>query len=403
MPVTTHPVYSRQAASHLLPGLVSPFTWSILGQAAERAVRSAYASLGHGLPAAHPIWRRHLGRAYVNRPALEIAELALFRATEESSSLGQRLLGGGPSRQQGAAMRQVLEEAPGQFDAIERWWQTVNAMEWRQATILQIMEEIEPRAQAVLTTCMKLELGLRANRQLLAGWLPAGPGTLQAELFAGLDGDPGSAGYRLALAGLAQEEHQGPATAALDWREAWPDGEFGQLLRSFVERYGRWGPVPLEAASPRWREAPGELFAHLASLDAGSRDALAPGPEGAVQRRSAAAAEASRRLGLLRRRQFKALFEQLQRQAALLEDCRGTLVTVVDAARYWALGAAGEATADGRLASTDQVFLLELEELKQMMTGEWSSPEQVRPIVLARGEQQAKWQAQQPPAEFQGE
>ena len=70
--------------------------------------------------------------------------------------------------------------------------------------------------------------------------------------------------------------------------------------------------------------------------------------------------------------------------ADLLPACRDGLATVVAAARYWAIGAAREAVHDGRLARVDQVFLLEREELKQMMTGEWSQADRVQSLVATR-------------------
>ena len=42
-------------------------------------------------------------------------------------------------------------------------------------------------------------------------------------------------------------------------------------------------------------------------------------------------------------------------------------------------------------------LLLELEELKQVMTGEWSSAEQVLPLVEERRAQQVAWAATEPP------
>jgi hypothetical protein len=79
------------------------------------------------------------------------------------------------------------------------------------------------------------------------------------------------------------------------------------------------------------------------------------------------------------------------------------LVTVMAVARHWALGAAQEAVNDGRLAAPEDVFLLELEELKQIMTGEWSSPEQVQPVVERRRAEQAVWAGQEPAEVVEGE
>jgi hypothetical protein len=66
------------------------------------------------------------------------------------------------------------------------------------------------------------------------------------------------------------------------------------------------------------------------------------------------------------------------------------------AARHWALGAAQEAVNDDRLTAQEDVFLLELEELKQLMTGEWNSPEQVLPVVERRRAEQAAWAGLEP-------
>jgi hypothetical protein len=91
------------------------------------------------------------------------------------------------------------------------------------------------------------------------------------------------------------------------------------------------------------------------------------------------------------------VFAQLQRTVDLLPASRHALVSVMAVARRWALGAAQDAVADGRLDAAEDVFLLELEELKQMMTGEWNSADQIRPIVEQRRAQQMAWAVVQPP------
>jgi hypothetical protein len=104
----------------------------------------------------------------------------------------------------------------------------------------------------------------------------------------------------------------------------------------------------------------------------------------ATSRRTAAAASLSRQLGGGQRKQFDAASGQVEQLVALLPKVHEAVVIVAAAARYWVSGAAGEALVDGRLETADEVFLLELEELKQLMTGEWSNVEQVRPLVEAR-------------------
>jgi hypothetical protein len=119
-------------------------------------------------------------------------------------------------------------------------------------------------------------------------------------------------------------------------------------------------------------------------------------PQAARQRRAAAGARIAGEIDARRRRQFEPVFEQLQQIVDLLPASREALVTVMAVARYWALGAAQEAVNDGRLPAAEDVFLLELEELKQVMTGEWSSPEQVLPLVERRRAEQAAWAGQEP-------
>jgi hypothetical protein len=54
--------------------------------------------------------------------------------------------------------------------------------------------------------------------------------------------------------------------------------------------------------------------------------------------------------------------------------------------RSWASAAAREAMVDKRLHNTDEVFLFELEEIKEMMTGEWnvSSRDEIRAATATR-------------------
>jgi hypothetical protein len=286
-------------------------------------------------------------------------------------------------------------------------------MQWRQATILQVMEEIEPKAEAVLTVRDYLVTGLGAGRRQLtrwmAEWLPGAGDALFDELFAGLDGREGWAQYRHDLQCLTEAARKDVAVAELlragepassaqpsDLRASLPPGAFRQQFDGFVAAYARWADQPLEAASARWEEAPHTLLARLAVRLAETPELLLPSPKDARQRRAAAAARISGELDARRGRQFEPAFDQLQQIVDLLPPSRAALVTVMAVARRWALGAAQEAVNDGRLAAVDDVFLLELEELKQVMTGEWSSPDQVRPIVEQRRAEQAAWAGQEP-------
>ncbi len=421
-------VWSRAAANDLARGLLTPLTWSILSRSAERAVRSHYRAWGVTLPAGAPIWRRIEGRAYLNTTALTAADQAVLAGDVQATS-GWRLFNRGPDRRQNAALQEQMERAPATFAATGQWWQRVQAMQWRQATILQVMEEIEPQAEAVLTVRDFLVTGLGAERRQLtrwlAEWLPASRDAMFDDLFAGLDGREGWTQYRHDLQALTETARQDPAAAAYVSQRAWeptppgrfpvtqspdhpvpqslPTGPFRQAFDAFVATYPRWADQPLETASPRWAEAPEALQARLAARLAEPAEAPLASPQASQQRRAEAGAAIVAQIDARRRRQFEPVFAQLQQIVALLPASREALVTVMAVARRWALGAAQEAVNDGRLGAVEDVFLLELEELKQVMTGEWSSPAQVLPIVERRRAEQAAWAMLEPAEVVEGD
>lgn len=387
--------WTQADADGLIPRPISPFTWSILGRSAERPVRTSYAELGYDLPADEPIWRHDRGFTYVNTSLLAEAEAAGL-GVPAPVTLGQRLFGRKQDRQVASAARQIIGSSPQQLKAIKHWWERVQGMEWRQATILQIMEEIEPRAETALRAHYLVTATLSTSVYLLSQQvregLPTAADELMAELMAGIEEDSGSSPYlyELALLGAAvdSEADVGNYLAAGNW-DNWenklPAGAFRRTFERFIAARGQWALQPLEAASPRWQEEPGRLLAYLAETRLASPvQDQTPDPQQLRQRREEAANRAGKAFGLLQRRQFEPAFRQVQDLVDLLPACRQALVSVIAGARFWAEGAAREALADGRLASRDEVFLLELEELKQMMTGEWSNPEQVRPILEER-------------------
>lgn len=382
----------QETLSNVLPGAMTPFTWSVFGPAADRLARAFFAELGYQFPAEQAIWQRHNGQVTLNTAALAEAEQAILAVTAATAtSFGDKLFGGGLNRQAQTMIHHVLDATPTQFAAVQRWRTRVQAMQWRQATVLQIMEEIEPQAEAALAGQTAL-LALALSTAQLAAWLARAAGAAAADLAprlcSGADANPASAAYRRALWTLEQAARaDGPAADRLqqgDWQNPLPTGAFREAFDQFLQRYGSWAESELEAASPRWSEEPTRLLAAVAARLNQPAAPAPPDPATLEQQRRAAAANVAQQLGMLRRRHFEPAFANLQRLFSLAVEGREAAVTVVATARAWALGAAQEIVADGRLAAVDDVFFLELEELKQIITGEWSSPEQVLPLVAAR-------------------
>ena len=221
----------------------------------------------------------------------------------------------------------------------------------------------------------RVALSLAAALHLQAGQISTAP----AEMTAGIDDGLPQASYATALHSLAASLQKADTSAAADWHQ-WP-ASLRDPLDTFLASYGRWADLPLETARPRWVDDPSALLAALPEL---TRSAAPIDPAEASRRRGAAAAGVSQQLKSGQRKQFDAAAAQVEQLTALLPQVHTAVVIVAAAARYWVSGAANEALADGRLLTADEVFLLELEELKQMMTGEWSNVEQVRPLVEAR-------------------
>lgn len=365
----------RLPLSAMLPEQPTYFTGSVLGPPAERALRAGYEQFGAPLAGDAVVWDPLARRAALNDAILRPADEALRRSQEGGGGLS-RLLGGGSGRRAAALIAQTLTEAPAVIARIERWYDRVRAMEWRQATVLQIMEELEPRAEDALLAQARVALSLAAALHGQASQMS----TVPPEIVTGIDDGLPEAGYAAALRRLAASlQDVDTSAAAGDWQQ-WP-AALRQPLEDFLAGYGRWADSPLETARPRWIDDPAALLAALPGL---IHSAAPVDPAEASRRRSAAAASVSQQLKSSQRKQFDSASAQVEQLAALLPRVHDAVVIVAAAARYWVSGAANEALADGRLQSADEVFLLELEELKQMMTGEWSNVEQVRPLIEAR-------------------
>ena len=90
------------------------------------------------------------------------------------------------------------------------------------------------------------------------------------------------------------------------------------------------------------------------------------------------------RAGFLGRPELKKMVQLTQATLVIHAKARDALAHVLAAARHWAQAAAAEGMSDGRLAHRHEIFLLEIEEIKQMMTGEWHSRDHVAPLIAQR-------------------
>jgi len=318
--------WTRRLAADLFPGMTSPLAWTLLRRPAGDALRQAYLELGApALPAA-PLWQLQTdGQVLVNAAALAEADAALRGAAwlgavqpEPPAGLLARLQAGAAIRRTEARIAAGVREATVLHTGLVRWLSWVRGQRWAQADLLQVMEELEPQATQALKTYFILRAGLHA-----AGRTVPEEACRTAHLRSA-----DAARAMLAVAGLPPDD---PARVAA------------------LAEHGHRGPDEARPDARRWENSP-DLLAQLA--------ARISRPSGAPR-----VAEPGRAAG-----------GEMQSWLALLEAADlawdGVVMTLA-AAQHWSVAAAAEARAAGLIVQPDDVVFLELEELKQVATGEW--------------------------------
>jgi hypothetical protein len=255
--------------------------------------------------------------------------------------------------------RQALQDFPRAYGRLQRWSEGVFESEWSQAQLLQVMEEIEPMTAEALRWMHITAIAATGGYARLG------------ELIARFEKDAARAhALRLGL------------TAALKT----PDGRLMEVLKVGVapdllaERFGHMAVhEPYEMAWPRLAETAEALLG-----DAPPPKALMWDAERAMRRQEASVRVARAQAGFLGRSEMMKTIHLTQTALTAHAEARDALAYVLAAARHWARAAADEAVADGRIQRFDEIFMLEIEEIKQMMTGEWHSRAQIDPLLIDR-------------------
>lgn len=236
------------------------------------------------------------------------------------------------------------------------WSEGVFALQWSQAELLQVMEEIEPFVSEALYDVERLAAiavgGYAHLLNVLNRRLRDASPDLALSLVVGLE-TPDSVMVADLLEGMEQA--------------------------TWLARYGHRADQELELAASRLREVPTSLS--VPAVFSGVWD-----PAAANQRRQQAVQDTLASVGLLQRSGLRTLVELVQKALVAHAEARDALARVLAASRRWSLAAANEGMADNRLQKSDEIFLLELEEVKQLMTGEWHSRAQVQPLLEERRE-----------------
>ena len=269
-------------------------------------------------------------------------------------------------------------------------------MRWSQAEILQIMEEIERVGAATLQLYVVARHNLEAAYLRLLGLVERGsPVQALAALTAAIRpvGDLVELQIARAVAGLAQAAQTSSGVlqflAAEDyaaWEAQLVESPFKGGLRELLAAHGHRCAGEGELSTPRWAEDPAPILAAVAA--AHHTGAALPAPAGPDE---------SPYLNMLdakRRKEAQALLAQVRQCLELQSRALHVHAYTLAGTRIWALAAGREAMTDKRLLEEGDVFFYELEEMKQMMTGEWniSDMDNIHTTAVQRKRDYAIWQ-----------
>lgn len=383
LPAGSRAVWSQLTLEPLATGVLTPFSYSVISEIAGRAWYQLYDRLGFNPMPKARIMRQHLGRAYFNltmsaqreaeaagiEPITLLIDGKPFPACKvEKAGFLAGLKTGLNERKLDRLMRAFADESESTLTKAQAWWERVAEFRWSQAEILLIMEEIEPVSatpfsmflaarQTIDLACNRLLRSLPEGDALilLDGLRGAAPGLVEDEMFSQLD-QMAQQISPAARTWLSAGQFHG-------WDNTLPDAGLRNAMQGFLARFGHYSSVIGEVRLPRWQEDPSPLFHLLAcSWDrSGARAAAVQSTDALLARLDAPA-----------RKQAQESLQQIRQALPVQSRALSALAYLLAGTRRWALAAAREAMSDKRLLEQESVFMFELEEVKQMMTGEWN-------------------------------
>ena len=425
LPAGSRTAWSRLPLQPLVETGLTPFSYSVLAEIAGRAWYQYFDRLGfEPMPKAR-VLRQFQGRPYLNLTIS--AQREAEHAGLEPLTLrldGQwfplckwekpGLLAGFKAGLNQKKIDDTLKNLSSEIDAVtqkaQSWWAKTQGWRWTQAEILQIMEEIELAATPSFLNFFAARYNLEVALNRLFRYTvdkmayPTNLAALQTIIA-----DPARAPVEQAmherLAALSRLFIGDPSalnwlkSGMFDrWQETLPNSSITTALNEFLRQYGhrRLGLKPQatghadegELCKPRWHEDPTPLFSQLLAYPALSGQVVEALSTAQSEQQLLTAVEAGRR------KETTALLQKIHQLLALQSRALHAFAYILEGTRRWALAAAREAMLDERLRQEDEVFFFELEEIKQMMTGEWnvSDKAEIHGTYARRKAEYTQWQ-----------
>ncbi|MEZ4677734.1 MAG: hypothetical protein R2932_26310 [Caldilineaceae bacterium] len=419
LPSGSRTVWSRLSLQPLAAGPLTPFSYSVLEEVLRRAWYQYFDELGfEPMPRARVV-RQQNGYPYLNltisaqrdaeHGAIEPLTLLLNGdrfpiTTWEKPGLFAALKVGRNRKKVEALLTRYETDLPRILQKAEAWSTKTKELRWTQADVLQVMEEIE----RISVDSLKLFFAARHHLELTCNrllWLtedrapyPANVALIGNSLcdLTGLH-EYTIAADLIALGTLASADPAVMAWLAAgnyeDWPARLPNQEFVEATQKFMANYGHRGVSEAEIRNRRWQDDPRILFTAIHTVVEKQAHTPARLPTAQPLQQLLGAVEGAAQ------KPAQQLVAQLRRLLLLQSNALNAFAHVLGGTHRWALAAAGEAMADGRLTQRDDVFFFALEEMKQMMTGEWniSSTHEIQATNQKRRAEFTQWQAARVP------
>ncbi len=414
-------VWTAANIQEVLPGLVTPLTWSAMQENLNYAFRKPYLETGTLLDPRRVFVAQFYSRVFLNVSALrEVASRALGTSPEavDEQYLGRTHGPDGPRRifdfskipvylYTTPKIAAFLRRTPGEVARAEaRLRPRLADLRTRDLSalgpneLLALREELNRAVKEVgalhISTSSGASVFFESLFQLLRSAFGPEAYGLQARLLTGLAELP-SARPGLELWELARLARQDPALGlALLAPDPWSEirrlespgaGEFRRRLADFLIKYGHRSVMEAELAAPAWEEDPNAVLGLIKNFVE-----LPPevAPDRIVERQAAERLEATRfiegRLGPVRRRLFRFLRGQAQLYVSLREQTKSLWMEVTHVIRriYRELGR--KLHGAGLLADPQDIYFLTAAEVKGLVLGELGAEEARARIGRRRAE-----------------
>jgi pyruvate,water dikinase len=391
-------VWTNANVGEALPGVATPFTWSVGLRFSRRGFEQAFATLGCAVPDDAVLVDRFRGRIYLNateflRVARQVPLLSPRRLETMAgvTGLGDLTADGSLAEHAGFVLRLPgtlarLGRANARLDARLDVFERRLANERARIERLRLgdldptglLAEIEGRERwlddtgTLMLTCAANSLSSHlALETLLRLWLPESADRLAGGLMAGF-ADLESAAPGLALWHISELVRvDGPSRRRIE--ETPPErlrpgdldasGPTARALSAFLRAYGFRAVREAELATPRWAEDPTFLFATLRSYLGSEVGTPIARVERQKEARRAANEEVERSLGPYRFSLLRHVLHLAQKYTRLRERMRSRVTEVLGWFRAFAI------EIGRRLGDPGAGFFLRLEDVRALLHG----------------------------------